>query len=174
MSQADTQNEVAPSKAQFRFDRVRINHFQYDYPDDAEKRKGDSRFQVSVGIGADPEAEIMGILVEVHMWLGNDASGGTAPPNEKPHVSCTTEVMFKFRNMHVLVNEHVVEIPSEQLIATVSLAISTVRGILVERLRGTPFSPSILPVVDPTMFVAEADESGIVRINLSSSADSED
>lgn len=112
------------------------------------------QFNINVEEGFDYDKKIMGITIEVNIVAMNNAIG------ELPITgSYTHEIIFEIDNLHDFIDANTENDSTHYLmdatmtVTAISIAFSTIRGIIFNRTQGTSLSSVILPIIDPKEFV---------------------
>ncbi|GAB2683464.1 hypothetical protein GCM10027037_00360 [Mucilaginibacter koreensis] len=119
--------------------QIKERLFKFDVPDDFQA-KGDFQFFVALEIGLNPTKQKF--FVDNRIEVRAEADGPAL---------CSQDTRYYFE----LVSPKTLEsLPADLQLAVNTIAISTSRGLLFSRLRGTALHNAVLPLIDASNFSA--------------------
>ena len=125
---------------------IEITDFSFSFTDHRidQKKALEAHIEVRAHIGFHKEKKSTVIYITTRFYDN--------PKKEKQLFSLDVGVVFLITNFDDFYNKEkdVFQLPNNVVIIFTSLSLSTVRGILFEKLRGTLYHKLILPVLDPT------------------------
>jgi hypothetical protein len=123
----------------FRIMQIKERRFDFNVPDDFQA-KGDFQFFVALEIGLN--ASKQKFFVDNRIDVRADADG---------EILCSQDTRYFFE----LVSPKTLDaLPEDLQLAVNTIALSTSRGLLFSRLRGTALHNAILPLIDASVFSA--------------------
>lgn len=127
-------------------DSLEVTHFFYN-KDQAMSEGGNEEvtFETRLGFRTATEGNRVVEFVKISMRL----------PDEEDFCSIQAALVFSVDNIEVKVEENSITGPIELLRELASIGLSTMRGVLLERIARTPFRNHLLPVIDAERLLAE-------------------
>jgi hypothetical protein len=125
---------------------IEITDFSFSYNDHKtdQQKKLEATIEVKAHLGFNKEKKSAVLYISTKFY--ND------PKKEKKIISLDVGVVFEITNFDDFYNKgkDIFRLPNNVVIIFTSLSLSTVRGILFEKLRGTLYHHLLLPVLNPT------------------------
>jgi hypothetical protein len=132
----------------FRIEEVRTTHFEFSEPVEEPQRENWPDFTISVGFRVDFEENTIWVRVS-----------SEAEDEGEKLIEIQTETGYKIKNIQDLPHdEESIEIPDEFGLNLASMAVSTTRGILIEKTSSTTLSKLILPPVNPGVLISDDED----------------
>ncbi len=130
-----------------RFSKINVLRFsQYDVSQFDTTRDALIEYQSSFSVSAQKETNEIVTLADIKLVLLE-----TKELYADLKVECNYEVLpFDFIN----IDGTKFELPKDLVYHLISLSISTIRGILHEKLKGTPLQKEVFPLIDPKEMIA--------------------
>lgn len=137
MSEIDLSDDKV--SVELRIDEVKTRRFEFNEPEEEPKQESWPNFDISVGFRVDIE--------DNKIWVRVNSS---AIREHEKLFEIVTDTGYEVKNLSDFPqDEESVEIPDRFGIDLASWAISTTRGILIEKMSGTTLRKVILPPIDP-------------------------
>lgn len=111
------------------------------------------------------DVEGIGIAFKTFLEMGFDISSstihvllsveGVSKKYQHPLVTIASDTVFEIKDFKDLINDGRLHISRDSVVTFASISFSTLRGILYQRLTGTPLQNLALPVINPNTLVPE-------------------
>ena len=112
------------------------------------------QFNINIEDGFDFNKKIMGITIEVNIQAVNNVLGEVPVTGSYTH-----EIIFEIDNLQDFIDTTIENeitkyvMDASMAVIPISIAYSTIRGIIFNRTQGTPLGSVILPIIDPKEFL---------------------
>lgn len=138
-----TSQDVVDSNLQFRIASIRTARYTFSDLESNTEAVGDYGFRAQATMTVDPKEERIEVRTRIKAtW--EDSS------EDDPFLELETETVYDVLGLTSLPHDDgEVQIPSDFLVTLLSIAISTTRGILLEKTADTGVGRMILPPIDP-------------------------
>lgn len=142
---------------QMKIDGIKVNKFSLNQIDDIDENAiPKTEFLTDFRFGVFPDSEKLSFKILIQILI---------PELENEQVAeIDVEVFFKilpFESVVTKLKENKFRIPNSLMYNLATLSISTARGILFEKLKGTPLQNIILPLVDPAQLFNNSEDINI-------------
>ena len=128
----------------YRLFQISVPQFSYALEHAVGDEETGIAFKTSLEMGFDISHSTIHILLSVQ---------GISREHQHPLVTIASETVFEIQDFNELINNRKLYISREWVVTFASISFSTLRGILYQRLAGTPLQNVALPIINPNTLV---------------------